>query len=113
MAELLVEGITELPYRECATKISEMTGQTISAMVVWNVIQVLGEKVCEEEKIMGTMENHVWSVIARRMKHSHTSWSRRGIKINSTEVEEGGLKPTYFSPFLITMKFILKRLISL
>ena len=27
---------------------------------------------------MGTMENHVWSVIAKRMKHNHTSWSRRG-----------------------------------
>lgn len=27
-----------------------MTGQTISAMGVWNVIQALGEKVCEEEK---------------------------------------------------------------
>lgn len=27
---------------------------------------------------MGTMENHIWSVIARRMKHNHTSWSRRG-----------------------------------
>ncbi len=28
---------------------SEMTGQTISAMGVWNVIQALGERVCEEE----------------------------------------------------------------
>ncbi len=27
---------------------------------------------------MGTMENHVWSVIARRMKHNHSSWSRQG-----------------------------------
>ena len=27
---------------------------------------------------MGTMENHIWSVIARRMKHNHRSWSRRG-----------------------------------
>lgn len=27
---------------------------------------------------MGTMENHVWSIIARRMKHNHASWSRRG-----------------------------------
>lgn len=27
---------------------------------------------------MGTMEKHVWSVAARRMKHNHTSWSRRG-----------------------------------
>lgn len=49
MAELLVKGITELSYRECAKKVSEMTGQTISAMGVWNVIQALGEKVCEEE----------------------------------------------------------------
>lgn len=50
MAELLVKGITEMSYRECAAKISEMTGQTISAMGVWNVIQALGEKVCEEEE---------------------------------------------------------------
>lgn len=49
MAELLVKGITELSYRECALEVSEMTGQTISAMGVWNVIQTLGEKVCEEE----------------------------------------------------------------
>ena len=49
MAELLVKGITELSYRECATKVSEMTGQTISAMGVWNVIQALGEKVYNEE----------------------------------------------------------------
>ena len=50
MAQLLVNGITELSYRECAAKVSEMTGQTISAMGVWNVIQALGGKVCEEEK---------------------------------------------------------------
>ena len=29
-------------------------------------------------KNMGTMENHIWSIIARRMKHNHTSWSIRG-----------------------------------
>ena len=50
MAELLVKGITEQSYRACAAQISETTGQTISAMGVWNVIQALGEKVCEEEK---------------------------------------------------------------
>lgn len=49
MAELLVKRITELSYRECAAKVSEMTGQTISAMGVWNVIQALGEKVYNEE----------------------------------------------------------------
>lgn len=50
MAELMVQGITELSYRECAAKISGMTGQSISAMGVWNVIQALGEKVCQDEK---------------------------------------------------------------
>ena len=29
-------------------------------------------------KNMGAMENHIWSIIARRMKHNHTSWSIRG-----------------------------------
>ena len=31
-----------------------------------------------EYRNMGTMENHVWSVIAKRMKHNHTSWSKQG-----------------------------------
>ena len=50
MAELLVKGVTEQSYRACAAQISETTGQTISAMGVWNVIQALGVKVCEAEK---------------------------------------------------------------
>lgn len=50
IAERLVKGITELLYRECAAKASGMTGQTVSVMGVWNVIQKLGEKVCEEER---------------------------------------------------------------
>jgi len=29
-------------------------------------------------KNMGAMENHIWSIIARRMKHNHTSWSIKG-----------------------------------
>lgn len=55
-AELLVSEVTELPYRECAEKVTAMTGQSISAMGVWNVIQKLGEKVCEEERRL--VENH-------------------------------------------------------
>ena len=50
MAEQMVSSITEMSYRETAEKITEMTGQSISAMGVWNVIQSLGDKVCEEEK---------------------------------------------------------------
>ena len=50
LAEKLVEGITEMSYRQCASKVSEMTGQHISAMGVWKVIQALGEQVCEEEQ---------------------------------------------------------------
>lgn len=49
LADQLVAGITEMSYRETATKVTEMTGQRISAMGVWKVIQTLGEKVCEEE----------------------------------------------------------------
>ena len=30
-----------------------------------------------EYRNMGAMENHIWSVIAKRMKHSHTCWSKR------------------------------------
>ena len=36
------------------------------------------EKLDMEYRNMGIMENHVWSVIAKRMKHNHTSWSKRG-----------------------------------
>ena len=49
LAEQLVRGITEKSYRECARTITELTGQSISAMGVWNVVQGLGKKVCEEE----------------------------------------------------------------
>ena len=31
-----------------------------------------------EYRNLGTMENHIWSVIARRMKHNHACWSIRG-----------------------------------
>ena len=50
MAELMVKSVTEMSYRECAAKVTEMTGQSISAMGVWNVIQSLGEKVCQDER---------------------------------------------------------------
>lgn len=50
MAELLVKGITEQSYRACAAQVSETTGQTISAMGVWDAIQALVERGCEEEK---------------------------------------------------------------
>lgn len=49
MAEQMVSSIIEMSYRETADKITEMTGQSISAMGVWNVIQTIGEKVCEDE----------------------------------------------------------------
>ena len=50
MAEQLISGITDMSYRDCASHVSENTGQAISPMGVWNVVQALGEKVCEEEK---------------------------------------------------------------
>ena len=50
MAEQLVAGITELSYHSCAEKVSAMTGQCISAMGVWNVIQTLGQQVSKDEQ---------------------------------------------------------------
>lgn len=52
VAEKLVSGITELSYKECAAQLSRTTGQTISPMGVWNVIQALGESVQEDEKAL-------------------------------------------------------------
>ena len=54
--EKLVAGITTKSYRSCAEELSETTGQTISAMGVWNIIQQLGKKVCREEEIL--VEQH-------------------------------------------------------
>ena len=31
-----------------------------------------------EYRNLGTMENHIWSIVARRMKHRHTAWSKSG-----------------------------------
>lgn len=48
-AEKLVSGITTKSYRNCAKEVSETTGQSISAMGVWNVIQAIGEDIVTEE----------------------------------------------------------------
>ncbi len=48
--EMLVSSITEMSYRNCADKVSEATGLTISHTGVWNIVQALGEKLEEEEK---------------------------------------------------------------
>lgn len=50
MAEYMVSRISEMSYRECSKTVSELTGQSISPMGVWNVIQELGSKVCRDEK---------------------------------------------------------------
>jgi len=49
-AELLVSGITTKSYRNCAKEVSGTSGQYISAMGVWNVVQSLGGRIHEEEK---------------------------------------------------------------
>ena len=48
--DLLVKGITTQSYRDCARSLSEQTGQTISGMGVWNIVQELGERLGEEER---------------------------------------------------------------
>ena len=54
VVELMVSSITEMSYRNCAKEISEKTGQSISAMGVWNIIQSLGAKLSDEEGMLVT-----------------------------------------------------------
>lgn len=48
--DLLVSGITTKSFRACAAEISEATGQSISAMGVWNAVKKAGDKLCREEE---------------------------------------------------------------
>ena len=39
-----------MSYRNCAEKLSQTTGLSISHAAVWNVIQALGDKLVHDEK---------------------------------------------------------------
>lgn len=56
--ELLISSITEMSYRNCAEKVSETTGLSISHTGVWNVIQALGEKLENDEKELVETNKH-------------------------------------------------------
>ena len=40
----------EMSYRNCAEKLSQTTGLSISHAAVWNVIHALGDKLVHDEK---------------------------------------------------------------
>ena len=50
LCEMIVQACCASPYREAARAVSEMTGQSISHMAAWSVVQVLGGQVNEQEK---------------------------------------------------------------
>lgn len=50
LAEKIAMTVTESPYRVTADVISNTCGQSISAGGVWNVMQRLGERICDEEE---------------------------------------------------------------
>ncbi len=62
LAEKIAMAVTESPYRVAADAISETCGQTISAQGAWNLMQKLGEKVCEEEKADVSLMNAEQSI---------------------------------------------------
>lgn len=51
--DLLVSSVTTQSFRGCAKYLSETTGQTISGMGVWNIVQELGTRLEKEEKELG------------------------------------------------------------
>jgi len=50
MTELIVQACCEGSYRDAARDVSEMTGQMISHMAAWNVVQAVGKQVDREEQ---------------------------------------------------------------
>lgn len=52
LAEKIAETVTEAPYRATAEMISSTCGQQISHGGVWNLIQQLGCRISEEEKVI-------------------------------------------------------------
>ncbi len=51
LVEKVIDCALNVPYRKAAENVSELTGQSISHMAAWNLVQVLGEK-------MGKREDH-------------------------------------------------------
>lgn len=48
--EAILETVTDLSFRKTAREISERTGQSISAMGVWNLVQAYGKRACERDQ---------------------------------------------------------------
>jgi len=55
LKEMIVQACCSSPYREAARVVSEMTGQTISHMAAWNVVQAIGEQVDERERNLAAL----------------------------------------------------------
>jgi len=51
LVEKILEHSCEMSYREVAQAVSDLTNQTISHQGVWDVVQAVGEKQAEAEKI--------------------------------------------------------------
>jgi len=49
MSELIVTACCEGSYRDAAREVREMTGQTISQMSAWNVVQAVGKQINRQE----------------------------------------------------------------
>ena len=51
LAEKIADAVTESPYRVTAELIGSTCGQTVSHGGVWNLVQQLGKRISEEEKM--------------------------------------------------------------
>ncbi|AFM01690.1 Uncharacterized protein family (UPF0236) [Desulfitobacterium dehalogenans ATCC 51507] len=52
LVEKILEYSCEMSYREVAEAVSTLTNQTISHQGVWNIVQAVGEKQIEAEKVL-------------------------------------------------------------
>ena len=51
LAEIIAMAVTESPFRKGAEMVSGTTGERVSHMCAWNLVQSLGERISEEEDL--------------------------------------------------------------
>jgi hypothetical protein len=55
LVQRIAETITECSYRAASDAVSFMTGQRIGHMGLWNIVQAVGEKICEKDDVQAKL----------------------------------------------------------
>lgn len=99
LAEIIADIATEAPYREAAKAVTDTTGTSISAQGVWDIIQLIGDRINEEEdddvrcmnvgqyigkKLVSVLFEEMDGVWIRRQGEHHEKLPMQEVKVAST-----------------------------